>query len=651
MADRPFRIVPAVPAFDAAGTPYSPAYGDVYHSAESGPGQARHVFLGGNELPARWAGARVFTILETGFGLGLNFLATWQAWRADPARPERLHFVAVEKHPFAREGLAALHARYPDFTALGSELQAAWPLLLPGLHRLHFDGGRVTLTLAFADVAHVLPKLRLAADAIYLDGFAPDRNPDMWTPGVMKALARLVRPGATAATYSTARAVRDALAGAGFAPEQRPGFGTKHHMLVARYAPSRLPRSAAVTPPRWSERRAIVIGAGLAGAAVCERLAARGWAIELVERHPRPAAEASGMPAGTFHPQISRDDSFLSRLTRAGFLYGLDNWRALESSGHHFAWARCGVMQIARDAREETRMADSVRAMGNPAGYVDYLPRAEAGRRTGLAARTGGLWFPAGGWIRPVELVSALLDAARPGLTFHPTRTVNALVRDGNHWRAVEADGTLIAAAPVVVLANSHDATRLVPHDVELRRVRGQLTCLPPGSIEPPGMVLAGAGHLIPAADGAAVVGSTYDFEDEDPEPRASGHAGNLERLELLLPGSSARLDPAQLAGTVGFRCVTPDRMPLIGGLPDAGAARASTAARSGIRAQELPRREGLYGAFGYASRGLTWAMLGGELIASHVEGEPLPIEGDLADAVDPARFALRRARRRGKFD
>jgi tRNA 5-methylaminomethyl-2-thiouridine biosynthesis bifunctional protein len=154
---------------------------------------------------------------------------------------------------------------------------------------------------------------------------------------------------------------------------------------------------------------------------------------------------------------------------------------------------------------------------------------------------------------------------------------------------------------------------------------------------------------LIPVADGAAVVGSTYDFEDEDPEPRASGHAGNLERLELLLPGTTARLDPARLDGTVGFRCVTPDRMPLIGRLPDAKAL-ASTAARSGKWAQALPRLEGLYGAFGYASRGLTWAALGGELIASMIEGEPLPLEGDLCDAVDPARFALRRARRGGRI-
>ncbi|OGA25397.1 MAG: hypothetical protein A3I02_16225, partial [Betaproteobacteria bacterium RIFCSPLOWO2_02_FULL_67_26] len=510
---------------------------------------------------------------------------------------------------------------------------------------LHLDDERVTLTLAFGDVADVLPKLRLAADAIYLDGFAPDRNPEMWTPGVMKTLARLARPGATLATYTAARTVRDALAAAAFAPALRAGFGRKRQMLAARFTPRAPLRHGAPAAPHWSERRAIVIGAGLAGAGVAERLVARGWKVELIERHAAPAAEASGMAAGIIHPQVSRDDSVLSRLTRAGFLYALLRWRALERDGHRFAWTRCGLLQFGRDVREERRMADSVRALGNPADYVQYVAREEAGRHAGLSTENGGLWFPAGGWVRPVNLVTALVEAARPGLTFFPGRTVNALVRDKDLWLAIAPDGTPIAAAPVVVLANSHDAARLVPVATALKRVRGQLTCLPPGSIAPPDTVVAGAGHLIPVGDGAAVVGSTYDFEDDDPEPSAAGHAGNLERLERLLPGIAARLSPGRLAGTVGFRCVTQDRLPLIGRLPDAGAASANTA-RYKSPAWDVPRLEGLYGAFGYASRGLTWASLGGELVASAVEGEPLPLEGDLADAIDPARFVLRRARR-----
>ena len=120
-----FPLVPASLAFRADGTPYSPAYDDVYHSSVGGPAQAAHVFLGGNGLPARWPGLTRFTILETGFGLGTNFLATWRAWRDDPSRPAKLHYVAIEKHPFSVEDLARLHARHPGLAALAAELCAA----------------------------------------------------------------------------------------------------------------------------------------------------------------------------------------------------------------------------------------------------------------------------------------------------------------------------------------------------------------------------------------------------------------------------------------------------------------------------------------------------------------------------------------------
>ncbi|HVQ61141.1 MAG TPA: bifunctional tRNA (5-methylaminomethyl-2-thiouridine)(34)-methyltransferase MnmD/FAD-dependent 5-carboxymethylaminomethyl-2-thiouridine(34) oxidoreductase MnmC [Burkholderiales bacterium] len=635
-------IVTTKPAFDAAGTPYSPEYRDIYHSADSGPGQAQHVFLGGNELPARWSGTRVFTIVETGFGLGINFLATWSAWRADPKRPERLHFVSIEKHPFTREGLSGLHARYAEFAPLAAQLQSAWPLPLPGLHRLEFEGGRVTLTLALADVADILPGLRLAADAFYLDGFAPDRNPDMWSSTMMKALARLARSGATLATYTTARAVRDALAAAGFVPELRAGFGRKRNMLAARYAPLRAARHGPPVPNAWNERRVIVVGAGMAGAAATERFAARGWRVELIERLATPATEASGIPAGVFHPHISRDDSILSRLTRAGYLFSLARWRALESAGQQLSWKNCGVLQIAKDAREEARMAATVRALGFPPGYVDYLPRASAGVKTGREVRTGGWWYADSGWMRPAALVAAQIAAAKSSgnLTLHAGLAVESLEREGETWRAISPLGKVIASAPVVVLANSHDAARLVPFDAPLKRVRGQLTRLPAGSLRAPASVIAGAGHLIPDTDGGTIVGATYDFETENPEPRAEDHAGNLERLDRLLPGAAAAFDLATLEGAVGFRCVAADRMPLIGALPDAGTAR------PGAPDREFPRLHGLFGAFAYASRGLTWAALGGELIACAVEGEPLPVEGDLADAVDPARFMLRRARR-----
>ncbi|MEE9478175.1 MAG: tRNA (5-methylaminomethyl-2-thiouridine)(34)-methyltransferase MnmD, partial [Roseateles sp.] len=194
-------ITPAQVDFSDPAVPASPAFGDVYHARAGALAQAQHVFLGGNGLPGRWQGRRCFVVLETGFGLGNNFLATWDAWRQDPARCERLVFVSVEKHPLRRDDLARAHAASP-LPDLAQQLLAAWPPLTPGLHPLHFEGGRVELLLGLGDARELLRELVLQADAIYLDGFAPSRNPEMWDEWLLKQLARHAAPGTTAATWS-----------------------------------------------------------------------------------------------------------------------------------------------------------------------------------------------------------------------------------------------------------------------------------------------------------------------------------------------------------------------------------------------------------------------------------------------------------------
>ncbi|MGB8240004.1 MAG: bifunctional tRNA (5-methylaminomethyl-2-thiouridine)(34)-methyltransferase MnmD/FAD-dependent 5-carboxymethylaminomethyl-2-thiouridine(34) oxidoreductase MnmC, partial [Azonexus sp.] len=146
-------LQPARLELNPDGTPFSAQYGDIYHTAAGGPAQARHVFLGGNDLPARWQGRERFVILETGFGLGLNFLATWQAWRADPQRCRRLHFVSIEKHPFTATDLAVAQLAWPEFADLAAALRQHWPPLTPGIHRLHLDDDRVILTIVFGDAA------------------------------------------------------------------------------------------------------------------------------------------------------------------------------------------------------------------------------------------------------------------------------------------------------------------------------------------------------------------------------------------------------------------------------------------------------------------------------------------------------------------
>ncbi|HXM82470.1 MAG TPA: bifunctional tRNA (5-methylaminomethyl-2-thiouridine)(34)-methyltransferase MnmD/FAD-dependent 5-carboxymethylaminomethyl-2-thiouridine(34) oxidoreductase MnmC [Burkholderiales bacterium] len=591
----PSPLLPARLAFAGDGTPYSREFDDVYHSAAGGPAQARHVFLAGNGLPARWAGRERFVVLETGFGYGLNFLATWQAWGRDPARCVKLHFVSVEKHPFTLQDLRTLHSRYPEFEREAAELHAAWPMLVPGAHRLELEGGRVVLTLFFADIK-ILRDLRLAADAIYLDGFSPARNPDMWSHALLRSVSRLAAPGATAATWSVAASVRSALEATGFAVEKAAGFGGKKEMLLARYIRK---ANFASTP----KRNAAVIGAGLAGAAICERLCARGWQVRLIERHAAPAQEASGNHAGSFHPLVTPDDSVFARLTRSGFLFGLSSWRKLKS----IRWDRCGVLQLARDDKEDASQRASIAALGLPADYAQYVTRDEAAKHAGLPVSGTGLWFPEAGWIQPQSLVNAQLEACGDRLERIFNKEVKTLEK-----------GTL------VILATANDSLSPLPH-ARLRRVRGQLTYIPSESIDAPRAVLLRGGMVLPPVDGVCVVGASYDLDDEDPAPRASSHAGNLERLERIIP---VKARPRSLEGRVAFRTVAPDRLPLVGKLA-----------------------EGVYGALAYGSRGLLWSALAAEVLASELEGEPMPVEGKLLDAMDPGRFARRARLRAGQSD
>lgn len=312
-------IRPARIDFSDPAAPVAPDFGDVYHSRAGAWAQARHVFLGGNGLPSRWAGRERFVILETGFGLGQNFLATRSAWRADARRPARLWYLAIEKHPPRRADLARALAAAPE-PRLADELVARWPPLTPDLHAIDFDAGRLRLLLAFGDIAQVLRELVAAVDAFYLDGFAPARNPAMWDARLLRSLHRLAAPGATLATWCVATAVRQALVSAGFAVEKAPGFGGKREMLAGRHAP----RVAARPPPGRLPHRAghvAVIGAGLAGAAAARAVAALGSGVTVFDRASTPAAQTSGQAGGLLHGVVHPVDGPHARWLRAGALH------------------------------------------------------------------------------------------------------------------------------------------------------------------------------------------------------------------------------------------------------------------------------------------------------------------------------------------
>jgi len=633
-------LVPAEPAAAGDGTPYSTTYDDVYHTAHGGLAQARHVFLGGNDLPVRWHGADRFVICETGFGLGLNFLAAWQAWRESKASG-RLHFISVEKHPFRRNDLAGLLAPYPELASLTGQLLRQWPPLTSGFHRLHFDNGNVTLTLLFGDAQALLPQLVANVDAIYLDGFAPAKNPELWSPALLKAITRLCMSQATLATWSVAGEVRRTLEQLGWKLGRRPGFGGKREMLVGQHEIAVSPAPTLDPLLKTGERRAIVIGAGLAGTAISERLANRGWHIDLFERHAAPAQEASGNPTGILLPHLAKDDALAARLSRASYLYALHRFADLAD----VRWSPCGVLQIARDAVHEALQRATVQELKLPADFTGFLEQDAAQALIGRLLAHGGWWFSGGGWVSPRSVCAAQLAAAGEFVHPHFGTAVSALRQTADGWQAFDGAGRLLANAPHVILANAHAANELLPHALPLTPIRGQISYLPDQFVQdmqpPLRHVVCRSGYVTPPQAGAVCVGASFDRNDTDLAIRAADHAGNLQRLDDLLPGAARGIDATSLDGRVGLRTAAPDRLPMIGTLPDTDAVLESAATLD-----TLPRRAGLHALLGLSARGLVWAPLAAELLASQLDGDPLPMERELARAVDPARFHLRALRR-----
>ena len=604
-------LIPARLAFTETGTPYSETFADVYHSAEGGCEQARHVFLAGNHLPERWRGRSTFTIVETGFGLGLNFLATWAALRGDAQAPARLHFVSVEKHPFSVADLETLQARWPEFSALSRELRSAWPPLIRGFHRLHLDDERITLTLLFGDAVELLPQLQAQADAFYLDGFAPPKNPDLWSPRLFEELARLATPDATLASYTVAGQVRNDLAAAGFANSKRRGFAQKRDMLVGWREGS---PSIASSPAR----RAIVLGAGLAGTCCVERLAARGWQIDLIERHSKPAQEASANPAAILRPVLNLADTAPARLSRSAFAYTLQHLHKMQSGAQRLLARHSGVLQLAVKADEAARLRQIIAMLGLPDDFVRNADAEYASRLAGYPVRAAGCWFPRGASINAPELCYANLSRHAQRVTQHFQRRGLRLENNAEGWQVFDADDALITAAPVIVVANAFDCVLLEPtQSLPLQKVRGQLTYLPALHDRELKLAVSGNGYIAPLPDGGYCLGATFQHDDPQVTPRIEDNRENLTRLEALLPGFANGLDAGGLEGRVAYRATTPDRLPIFGAM-----------------------QQGLVVATGLGARGLLWAPIGAELIAAQLEGEPLPVERELVTGVSPLRFS-----------
>lgn len=669
------------------GTPISPRADNVQRGmGADGDGAlefARQVFLQGCGLlptaagTAAWAGAPRWAVLETDFGLGLNFFATWHAWRQDRQRPARLLYSAVAAFPPPEPAdLIRSVAPFPELAPLAAELAAQWHGLLPGVHRLRLEGERVQLTLSIGQVQPALAELSGEHDAIYLDGVGPTqpaRNPDMESLHTLKAVARLARRGARVAAGCASPELRDALTAAGFDVEPLHGLLPQRHALLARYAPRWATRRRPAGQEPWRvdrPARCAVIGAGLAGASVAHALAQRGWQVTVIDRAPEPAAGASGLPAGVVAPHVSPDDRPLSRLSRDGVRATLQRAHALLREGIEFS--ATGVLE--RHAPSERRLPEVWQSAIDSEAASAPTTGAEGQKTIEHAAIAGvplddahrALWHAHAGWIRPAALVRAMLQA--PGITWRGGATVARIEPLGALWRMLDANGGVVAEAELVFITAGFDSLALLhtaaPGAPPLHALRGQVAFgpMPVGTLADalPPFPVNGQGSLIAHLPGAHgpwwITGATFERGNTRPALLPADHHANRERLAGLLPRAADALDAQWHDGRAqawaAVRATLPDRLPAVGAwgqipvadLEQKWAASAAHQAQAAIENEASKPRLPLHLLTGLGARGLTLAVLCGEIAAAQLHGEPLPVAASLARRLRADRWLQRRA-------
>jgi len=672
--------------FNESGTPVADHFDDVYFSNDSGIDETQHVFVAGNDLAERWQQWRnpTFVIAETGFGTGLNFLVAMRAFNefrsANPDHPlKRLYFITTEKFPLPQQDMQRALEAFPALKDEADALASLYPMGLEGCHRLHFDNHSTTLDLWIGDVHELLPQWHCPVDGLidawFLDGFAPSKNPDMWTDALFSQMARLSKTGTTFGTFTAAGIVKRGLAGVGFTIKKRNGFGRKRDMLTGvfnqdnenvqhklrlpagpyyRYANDSLDKTSKVA----------VVGSGLAAATACLALVKRGISTTLYFDGDTLASGASGNPQGGFYPQLHSEASIASRIQAHSFLYArkaydhtIEHVKAcgLADVAHDF----CGVIQLNFNDKVAERQNKLAAADVWPETLIKPVDSKEVSDIANLPLPYSGLYIGLGGWLSPPQLVTAMIEEALQSgkLTLKPNHTyvsheavettkqrvqIRFNLDSAENEEVITADHLILTLGAGAVNASDFDS-------LSLRPVRGQVEAIPTQMpIEQLNTVLCHKGYMTPVFEGRHALGSTYVKNDLSTDVRGDETEMNLATHEQALANTdivqALQHDGKARAAT---RLGSPDHQPVVGALHNfdslkelytmLGVGKPLTSAP--VLPSSVVSTLTCLG-----SRGLTTAPLMAEVLVSSLCKEPLPLSNDLLNAVNTSRFMTREA-------
>ncbi|WP_415883460.1 bifunctional tRNA (5-methylaminomethyl-2-thiouridine)(34)-methyltransferase MnmD/FAD-dependent 5-carboxymethylaminomethyl-2-thiouridine(34) oxidoreductase MnmC [Neptuniibacter sp. QD34_54] len=635
-----------------SSSPHSDHYEDIYFNPEDGISESIYTFLEANEIsPLFDANSDAcVTIAETGFGTGLNFLLTASKWLQHSSEQSTLQYISVEKFPLSHSDLHKALEQWPEFKELSHTILEQYPLPQAGFHSIKIPQNRIELLLMFGDAAQSYSRLNAKVAAWYLDGFAPSKNPDMWSPELFREIARLSKPGTTFSTFTAAGIVKRGLRDVGFDVRKQKGFGRKREMLVGTFVedttPTPIEKPWFELPAPEKPEEVTIIGGGLSGCSTARALAERGVKVTLIEQESQLATGGSGNPQGALYAKLPVKQTTQGELHLSGFLYSVNMLKRIDPEESF--WSQCGVMQLATSDKELARQNNLIEQETYPQELVSLKSAEELAEIAGTAVNFDGLFFPSAGWVSPRALCDHFVDY--PNISVVQQQVEELSFAEG-HWQLATKSGETLSASHVVIcnaeMANQFNQTDHLP----LKTIRGQVSITQAKATNNQlNSVVCGDGYISPAHNQQYCFGATYDLQGKERNVTQDDHESNLEKLSKVLPDIHADLaaESNDLQGRTAFRCSTPDYMPIVGPAPVQDQFIETFAQLrkdrkwhfDNAKAEHHPN---LYVNTGHGSKGLITCPISAELLASMICDDPLPLPKDVIDAINPARFIIKK--------
>mgnify|MGYP000370754865 CR=1 FL=1 len=663
--------------------PLSSHHQDFYFSLANGLEESRYVFLEANQLASRLTRdlhkSAPFTIAETGFGTGLNFLTTYQLWCSLKPPKRSLHYISVEKHPLTKEDLSECLSSWPELASISKLLVEAYPELIAGQHHLDFELGEIRLTLLFSDALYAFNNYSFICDCWFLDGFSPNKNPSMWSDTLFKSVALHSYRQTTISTFTSASSVQKGLKNAGFEVSKPPGFGKKREMLVGSFSQS--PEFSKRSKARWSINRhesgqeethlkpkvntqasehtydVIVLGAGLAGVTTARTLAQEGLRVAVIEQNNDPVSGASGQAQLAMYAKLPSEANKISRFTAHCLMHSQRHY-----SKHQFCannvefWNQSGLLQLAWNSKEKDKQARFIQNFSFPVSFIQHVDAKKCSDHSGLELPYSGLWFPKCGWLDPVQYSKYILDHELIETIYNTNVSQIHLDETSRLWTAITHGRTISAKNMVIANSNNAKDFEQLKH-LPSKPIRGQVTKIRSGDLKSTKTILCGEGYLCPASGGWHSFGATFDLDSNTPETTLSDQNENISTLRKWLPNwlDNSAVDEAVATDSVlnkaGLRCTTPDYIPIVGPAPDY---KAMLTTFSGLRvgANSCNKEFGhylpnLYVNVGHGSKGLYTTPISAELIKSYICAGAMPVSEEQRIMLSPARFIIKHLKQR----